>query len=310
MYLKTPRSVSAQAFSTCCKDPQLSCQSAANNQQQVCDNNCNGNSACIAQCQTTYKNSIGSCNASYNSCLANGKSTCSSYAQTQCFNQIVQSSYNDSCPEPSCSYNCGEPTCQSAPPACPTPVCSGGTWACESPIVIDVNGKGFHLTSLDNGVFFDFFGKGTPSKISWTDPDYSNAWLVLDRNGNGLIDNATELFGNLTPQPKSDDPNGFLALAQYDLSSNGGNEDGFIDSQDAIYDKLRLWIDSNHNGISEAEELHTLASMQVTRLDLQFTENHLTDQYGNVFRYRARIWDVEGKRRDRWTYDVFLQAKQ
>jgi hypothetical protein len=44
---------------------------------------------------------------------------------------------------------------------------------------------------------FDFAGTGKPIKLSWTDPKYSNAWLVLDRNGNGKIDSALEMFGRV-----------------------------------------------------------------------------------------------------------------
>jgi trimeric autotransporter adhesin len=66
---------------------------------------------------------------------------------------------------------------------------------------------------------FDFYGTDKPIKLSWTDPAYSNGWLVLDRNGNGKIDSAQEMFGNITqPQAPSPTPNGFLALASYDLN--------------------------------------------------------------------------------------------
>jgi hypothetical protein len=157
-------------------------------------------------------------------------------------------------------------------------------------------------------VKFDFAGYGVYQKMAWTDPAYGNAWLALDRNGNGRIDNATELFGNLTPQPPSPDPNGYLALAVYDKPENGGNGDGFIDSQDEIYGRLLLWVDSNHNGISEPNELHKLRELGVGRIELAYHEEIKTDRYGNVFRYRSRIWDEDNQpRNDRTTWDVFLK---
>ena len=109
-----------------------------------------------------------------------------------------------------------------------------------SPIVIDVRNEGYHLTSPSGGVIFDFKGNGVPVKISWTDPKYGNAWLVLDRNGNGKIDASLEMFGNLTAQPASKAPNGYLALAEFDKPGNGGNGNGYIDAGDAVFSKLRL----------------------------------------------------------------------
>ena len=178
-----------------------------------------------------------------------------------------------------------------------------------SPIVIDVNGDGFFMTDAGSGVVFNILNDGVPLEISWTANRASNAFLVLDRNGNGMIDNGSELFGDLTPQPLTPKPNGFLALAEYDKLANGGNGDGRIDRRDAIFAALKLWQDSNHNGVCEPGELRAVSEF-LSAIDLAYKESRRVDQYGNQFRYRAKVFDINGVHAGRWAWDVFLKMKQ
>jgi len=191
-------------------------------------------------------------------------------------------------------------------------VCDPSTCTCTntSPIIIDTTGRGFNLTSAEEGVTFDILGSGQPIKIAWTAAGSGNAFLALDRNGNGTIDSGKELFGNNTEQPPSDDKNGYLALAEFDKPENGGNGDGIIDNRDAIYSKLLLWIDENHDGISQPNELHTLPELGVYSISLRYrNDRHYFDEYGNWFHYQAALNPnpLDGESKDgRWTYDVFF----
>jgi len=104
-------------------------------------------------------------------------------------------------------------------------------------------------------------------------------------------------------------PDFYRALVEYDKPALGGNGDDFITAADAVFSSLRLWQDANHNGISEASELKTLAALKLTKIECDYKESKRTDEFGNQFRYRAKVKDAQGSQLGRWAWDVFLVAQ-
>lgn len=183
--------------------------------------------------------------------------------------------------------------------ACSCPPCD------DTPIIISLVGNSLQLTDASGGVAFDLNADGVPSQTAWTEAGADDAFLVLDRDGNGVIDDGSELFGSRTPQPVADfsERNGFEALAAYDDALNGGNEDGFIDELDSVFGQLALWADLNHDGYSDALEIVAIADSVVRRISLNYRETSRVDSSGNRFRF-ASIVDTGRGRRTAW--DVYL----
>lgn len=134
---------------------------------------------------------------------------------------------------------------------------------------------------------------GRPNPISWTAPGSDDAFLALDRNFDGRIEDGRELFGSYTTQPPSEERNGFLALAMFDEEQFGGNGDGLITEDDAVFAFLTLWSDKNHDGLSQPSELSRPSELGVRAFHLEYVTSRAVDRFGNQFRYRSRV-EFEG----------------
>jgi Ca2+-binding RTX toxin-like protein len=123
------------------------------------------------------------------------------------------------------------------------------------PLVLDLDGDGFELTTVTNSTaYFEFDTDGFAERTGWVRGD--DGLLALDLDANGKIDNVTELFGNQTMS-------GFVMLAAYDL-----NTDGVIDASDAVFANLRVWRDLDQDGATDSGELFTLATLGIVSITL------------------------------------------
>lgn len=178
----------------------------------------------------------------------------------------------------------------------------------NDPVCISLTDDYYQLTDLQRGVAFDLNADGSDQQVPWTAIEGDEAFLALDRNGNGYIDDGFELFGDVTPQhPSPYGRNGFEALRILDDSLNGGNENGRIDPGDTVFSSLLLWRDANHDGTSDPNELFSLYEADLLWIDLDYEPSSRIDEFGNEFRFFADVGWTDGSVRPAW--DVFLLAE-
>ncbi|PKN20071.1 MAG: hypothetical protein CVU71_06860, partial [Deltaproteobacteria bacterium HGW-Deltaproteobacteria-6] len=144
------------------------------------------------------------------------------------------------------------------------------------PLMIDLDGDGIETTAFTDGAYFDHGGNGFAERTGWVSGD--DGLLVRDINGDGIINNGGELFGDQTLLQNGQMATGsFQALA--DLDSNA---DGRIDTNDAAFAQLKMWQDWDGDGYSTAEELKTLDALGITALNTGYTSTDISDGLGNT----------------------------
>ncbi|WP_421564455.1 calcium-binding protein, partial [Paracidovorax sp. MALMAid1276] len=160
----------------------------------------------------------------------------------------------------------------------------------RDPLVMDLDGDGIETVGINGNspILFDHDADGTRTGTGWIKPD--DGLLVLDRNGNGLIDSGRELFGDETLLANGNKAaNGYAALAQHDA-----NGDGQINSADVVYSQLRVWQDLNQDGISQANELRTLAELGIASIGVQGTEVNVDLGNGNTMPLQGTFTRMDG----------------
>lgn len=184
----------------------------------------------------------------------------------------------------------------------------GGNGGKKSPILLDLDRNQFHLS--EGPVNFDIDADWVSETVAWTSAGELDGFLYLDRNGNGVVDDGSELFGDATLLESGEvAQNGYQALADFDLLERGGIEDGVIDPLDLVFADLRVWVDANADGTCELHETLSLVEAGVLEIELEYIESPRIDQHGNEFRYISRgLIEVNGKAKEMWTTDVFFNS--
>ena len=143
----------------------------------------------------------------------------------------------------------------------------------RDPLALDLDGDGIETRGADGKVVFDHNNDGVKTGTGWLRPD--DGWLVLDRNSNGTIDNGGELFGvDTTKTDGTKATDGFDALSDLD-----SNNDNVFDAKDTRFADVRVWRDLNQDGVSQSNELSTLAANNIRSISLNKTTG--TTNLGN-----------------------------
>lgn len=149
------------------------------------------------------------------------------------------------------------------------------------PLLLDLSGQGAGLTGIEDGVLFDIDNSGSLRRTSWVD---RRTGMLVHDDGSGQVSNISQLFseyyggkagsdGNSGETPFKD---GFAALASVDA-----NADGAINVEDAVWSQLKVWVDGNHDGRTDAGELKGLQEHGISQIKLGQVESVGETRQGN-----------------------------
>lgn len=168
------------------------------------------------------------------------------------------------------------------------------------PLIVNLGQEPWRLSGLDDAVLFDIDADGAEDRMGWTAPGSALAFVALDRNSNGTVDDASELFGDHTALADgSPAGNGFVALAEFDQ-----NGDGVVNGSDSIWQSLLLWTDTNHDGAAQFGELRPISTSNIRGLGAEYHRTGRTDEHGNEFRFQSHVFKDHGREP---YYDIFFR---
>jgi len=129
----------------------------------------------------------------------------------------------------------------------------------KKPISIDLDGNGFEFTDVnDSNIFFDVNGDGFDHRVSW--PSAGDGLLALDANGNGIVDDGSEIsFVRHDPNAQTD----LEGLKAFDT-----NGDGMLSNLDARWSEFGVWNDANQDAVTDAGEFQSLDAMGISAINL------------------------------------------
>ena len=163
--------------------------------------------------------------------------------------------------------------------------------ALSTPLILDLDNDGIETLSIEQGVRFDIDADGDKDKTGWVGSD--DGLLVRDINKDGIINNASELFGEETKKEDgSKAKDGFEALKELD-----SNNDGLVNKYDELFSELKVWKDSNSDGITNEGELISLEKAGISEISLE-KENSNIESNGNIIGLEGTYLDINGEEKD------------
>jgi hypothetical protein len=169
----------------------------------------------------------------------------------------------------------------------------------SDPLVIDLNGDGIQTTGEAAPVSFDMYGEGVRQRLTWTNANTEEGFLWIDLDHDNRVTDGRELFGVGTVLPTGERArDGFEALSMYDTPSRGGNSDGAISADDAVWNRLRIWVDRNHNGLDDPGESNPIRRYNIALIPTGYVLAVAPDESGNIHAlqgsYKRRVGGAGG----------------